>query len=668
MLDKAFRLAYFILGERTAAIYLALTAADKLKIASVIQGRRLYYAPTGRLSHRAARTKVSLSRQHLLQRLVITEAEPFERLIEGREGAVTRDDMIVRFVKHLVAVSTRRNSFYVALGACRVLHNYTTAETGEIYNLVLQDPDRGRDDYYYRSRKKCLLREMKERFGGSLKIARGHRGEERFQPDEDSGRYAWLVRECLRRFTPWESSCVLPAGLDPTKDIVAPLQFRGEDPDGEHEIELNRIHTLLHPECFERAVATLGLDAPESRLELPRFFTAAVDGGWGAPGERLSPQPLSGGELDAMRGQLERNDLRRRRASGAAFSVLVDGDELAWFEAGQARGVEVFAGEESELVEVRSVEADEEIPLALHHIVRRGGEIAPGSASVRLGVGRTLSFEVKPEAESSADAGGAYIGVAYRAGALGQFSSMVRQLGARAAEGGSPRPDDRRTAFWKVVAACLLAALCVAGLLIYSRSGVEPHADQTIAKREETGPHGARPAATSPSPPPATPPGREGAPASGAVATRPEPRPRKPRRGPPATPGSVVGAGLTRGLEARADAARLVAVRRVYVDALGGGAGGMRVRETLIARLRSSGRFEVVEARDEADAVFKGSVGRAGAGGVSLALRLVNAEGRVIWSAASGRRGRVRPGTESAVAEGAARVLLSDLRRIEGER
>ena len=41
----------------------------------------------------------------------------------------------------MVRITARRNSFYVTLGLSRLLYNYSTAETMELYNLIIQDPD-----------------------------------------------------------------------------------------------------------------------------------------------------------------------------------------------------------------------------------------------------------------------------------------------------------------------------------------------------------------------------------------------------------------------------------------------------------------------------------------------------------------------------------------------
>jgi hypothetical protein len=97
-----------------------------------------------------------------------------------------QSDLVVFFIKHLVRITTRRNSFYVTLGLSRLLYNYTTAETMDLYNLVIQDPERVHDDYYYRSRKGLLLKELKERFGELVEVAKGVRGEQRWRPAADS--------------------------------------------------------------------------------------------------------------------------------------------------------------------------------------------------------------------------------------------------------------------------------------------------------------------------------------------------------------------------------------------------------------------------------------------------------------------------------------------------
>ena len=133
MLNKAFALAYFIHGDRRIALRITTEAMAKLEVATTAQYKRLYYRPTGRSSHQqgdAKRSKVSFSDLHLLQRLVYIESEQHEKQKEqaGDSVSINEEDMIIHFIKHLVKITLRRNSFYVALGLSRLLHNYSTPE------------------------------------------------------------------------------------------------------------------------------------------------------------------------------------------------------------------------------------------------------------------------------------------------------------------------------------------------------------------------------------------------------------------------------------------------------------------------------------------------------------------------------------------------------------
>src|SRR5215475_5352009 len=268
---RAFQLAYFIHGDKETALKIVTEAFAKLEVAAAAQDKRLYYTPTGRAARAERfRTKVSVGELHLLQRLVYVESEPYERRAEQSPDGESPDeeDMLIHFIKHLVRITVRRNSFYVTLGLSRLLHNYSTAEAMEMYNVLVQDPGRVRDDYYYRSRKGRLMKELKERFGDRLRVTRGARGEERFQTDDTPGRHAELARECLQEFTPWSTECAIPAGLDPLVEVIRNLAFDGSDPDREHAIEVNRFHAALHPDCFARLAAGLKFAAPDGRRRL----------------------------------------------------------------------------------------------------------------------------------------------------------------------------------------------------------------------------------------------------------------------------------------------------------------------------------------------------------------------------------------------------------------
>ena len=158
MLNEAFLLSYFIHGQKETAVRIVLGAMSKLDVATTAQSKRLYYKPAGRSLLRRSngfRTKVTFSDLHLLQRLIYIESEPYEKLKEQASTAIRKEDLLIHFIKHLVRVTLKRNSFYVTLGISRLLYNYTTTETMGIYNVVVQDPERVKDDYYYAHVKEC---------------------------------------------------------------------------------------------------------------------------------------------------------------------------------------------------------------------------------------------------------------------------------------------------------------------------------------------------------------------------------------------------------------------------------------------------------------------------------------------------------------------------------
>ncbi|MDQ3088256.1 MAG: hypothetical protein M3Q78_06615 [Acidobacteriota bacterium] len=251
-LNKAFKLAFFIHGRRDIAKQIAASAMNKLETASNAQFKRYYYTPTGRAeTSRATRSRVSLNDLQLLQRLVFVESENFEKANETAK-TTSEKNLLVYFIKHLVRISLKRNSFYVTLGISRILHNYGTNDAMEIYNIVVQDPDRVHDDYYYRSRKGVLMKELKARFGELLEVVKVNRGEERFNHQTSAENLAETAKDCLQLFTPWNSSCAIPEKFNPFNDTIAPFHFDKQNPDAEHCIEVNRIHAALHPQCFSR--------------------------------------------------------------------------------------------------------------------------------------------------------------------------------------------------------------------------------------------------------------------------------------------------------------------------------------------------------------------------------------------------------------------------------
>jgi hypothetical protein len=651
LLNEAFELAYFILGDRAASIYVAMAAVDKLKAASTVQGRRQYYTPTGRSSYPATRTKVNLSEIHLLQRLIYVESELFERLLEEQQDFLHHEDLIIRYVKHLVRITTRHNSFYVALGLCRLLYNYTTSETAEIYNIVLQDPVRMRDDHYYRSRKKRLMEQMKDRFGVLIRTQRGFRREERFQTEESSVEFANLIKECLVRFMPWQSACVLPNDFDPKRNLVPQLLFEGTEPDKEHEIELNRIHTLTHPACLGRLTTALGIDPPERRLEVPHFFIPADRPP--LAGDRFNPSKLTEGELNAIRRYLDKNSFHRRTFAGAELVCLIDQQRTAVFEPRQTPSVTFDVEAGAELLEVRVRVDEEEVPVALWPLDRNEALFGRMTSTAVLETGQKLTFRIDPPTYDSNGPPTARMTISYevvpsREGIL----SIVR--GLRMWQDGLK--SSVRQGFIKPAVAVLLVAVFGAGLWSYfhlRKSKVaQPLPIQSAAQNQQEN--------SRPSPPTSTAPSSESTQHSARL-TKPIKNPTRPRR--LSEYNATESLEETRGKPLRPQSITLAAVKRVFVDPLGEDQFSRQLRESLLNGLQSSNHFTVTTNRKEANAVFQGSVTTSSNQMSSIVrLELVDVSGQVIWSFSENGR------EFSTVPDVSRRILKALLRDVQSSR
>jgi hypothetical protein len=390
-LDRAFRLAFFLHGNRETAKKIALLAMNKLETASNAQFKRFYYTPTGRAENsRAARSRVSLNDLQLLQRLVFVESENFEK---ENEEVRTEKELLKFFIKHLVRIALKRNSFYVTLGVSRILHNYATNDAMEIYNIVVQDPERVHDDYYYRSRKGLLMKELKARFGDLLKTVKVNRGEERFTSKNDETSTE-IARESLKTFMPWASECAIPENFDPFADIIKPFYFDKKDPDEEHHIEIRRIHAALHPDCFSRLTDALNLPKPEEKLEIPKFMTA--ENYIANDDDFTNPPHLEADELQQIKDVLAAQAESRRAFAANLLRVVVDGESRAEINLIETPKVDFNLGNEAELIEIRAFENGEDLILATYLL--NFGDLEKGNflQEFVLENGQKISFDLKP--------------------------------------------------------------------------------------------------------------------------------------------------------------------------------------------------------------------------------------------------------------------------------
>lgn len=647
MLNQAFRLAHFICPERQTAIRIATAAAAKLDVAAASQDRRLYYSPTG---IGKSRRKVFFDQSHLLQRLVYVESEQYEVQQEklGHPATISEEIMIIRFIKHLARITLKRNSFYVTLGFSRLLFNYTTPETMAIYDVVVQDPDRMRDDYYYRRCKKRLLEELKDRFGQSLKVRRVQYGEERFVSHDDPSRYVRLVRECLAMFTPWDTICCVPDGFDPRTKELPRLTFHGENPDGERHVEVDRIHTVLHPDCYGRLLAALRLEPADNRLTAPKF-ALAQNGDSQTPNRHDPPSNLSGDELNAIKGELARQSERRKKVRAALVRVLVDGEERVRLTLGSSEPVIFEVDANAELIEVRADDAKGEVLLATHLISYADLERADKAftSTIILEGGQEISFALRPLRDDSGDVRGASVEVAYREQSLWSLIKSWTLVSAQLS--GAPLfPDWAKIRSSAPLIAGLASIVAVtASLFLFQTRDRSPDL-ATISGGQTPMP---APTAIAPAPSPAA-----GAPMAGNVEAGigdekafQEPELRSPK--------------LRSGVSA---VKSLLEVKRAILIVDGDQKYQQPMRDALVRSLQSQDRINVTASVREADAALKITVERKEDGeSPDYTARVVNKNGQMLWPRQSDGLGARYHGDVEEAAEKIVSDLINEITNLE---
>jgi hypothetical protein len=660
-LNRAFLLAHFIIGNKQHAVRVVSQAMAKLEVAASAQGKRLYYKAAERSRGPLPfRTKVTFSELHLLQRLIYIEAEPYEREKEQEDSgaAVRTEDLIVHFIKHLARITSRRNSFYVTLGLSRLLYSYTTAETMAIYNVVVQDPERVKDDYYYRSRKGVLLREMKDRFGDLIRVGHAQRGEERFESDSNSGKFVELVRECLSFFTPWMTSCSVPASINPIAAGIPPLSSSADT--SEHEVELNRIHAVFHPDCYQHLTQALRLESPEDRLEIPQFYLSNENKN-GGEAVRTPKVGLDEEDLAAIKDDLSDLAKRRKKASAGFLQFLLDGAECARLDLKKASHVRFNVDSSNELLEIRSTDQTGDLLLASHLFsFDKQDQPEPIESSIVLEGRQKISINIVPLRNAS----GLTVDIGYKeTNPIKAGSRAVRGILANAGFGLAEHSLSR---ILIPVSAVILLLVGTIAVVTYLQRRTTSLDSQSVAKLSDT--QSSTPTTTD------TPKPKETIAVEQTGSRSGETQAVGKSSGSPTVPSaansrrpsvdtsaeSISGEEeITRSVTRTEPGVMLREVKSIYVESADETASSRALRNLLVVKLSETNRFTLSQKRDDADAILKvRATSNAESSPSAFGVQLINARGKVIWPLKG--KGYSAPTVEE-VGSQIVRDLLADL-------
>jgi hypothetical protein len=411
LLEKGFQLAYFLFPDRAIAVQILRNAMSKLSAQRSREERRAYW----RDKHMKRKiTRVVRNDGDLLQWLIYCESDYYEKQQE-LAGQQTERDMVIRYIKHLVQVTTAMSSFYVSVGLQRLLRDYSTSEAQQGYEC-LADHYPGAEEY--RRIKGVLMKGLEARFPALLKTGRSNHGELRFETYNSQDDWADVVDDCLRAFTPWSTApvCSRVVNLSSGKSPVL-MQLFGHPRQTAHGdvIDAYRSHMFIDPGCYHWLTQRLRLDPPWKRLAVPRFYLRVKNGENDPPGgSHVTTSRLRQEERKEILDQLAEETLQRKQITGTFLAVMADGRELAGIDINSQKTQRCEIPEGTQFLEVWTEDLDKRVLLATHWIeYTQWNGIANATAVMALGKGGELLLELVPERATDAT-GGASILLTYR--------------------------------------------------------------------------------------------------------------------------------------------------------------------------------------------------------------------------------------------------------------
>jgi hypothetical protein len=407
LMERGFQLAYFIFPDRAAAVQILRNAMRKLKVQRSREKKRTYWRDK---NMKRKITRTVRNDGDAMQWLIYCESTHYEKQQE-LAGLSTERDLVVRYIKHLVQMTTSMSSFYVNVGLQRLLHNYNTSDAQRAYECLTEHYPGAEE---YRRIKGVLMKHLVARFP-TLQTCRLNHGELRFEAFDAQEEWADLVNDCLGFFTPWSTSqtCARVTRLGSGPGSLS-VQLFGHDHLGTHGdvIEASRCHMFIDPLCYGWLSERLGLDSPHERLALPRFYLNSGTADKHQPGgSQVKISSLTREERKEILDQLAEEKLQRQQGTGRSLAVVVDGAEYARVDDLDDVGTQRCEIQEgAKLVEIWMQDRNARCLLATHWIeYTQWDGIAETTAEVALGNGRKLLLELVPASHANENAGGASI-------------------------------------------------------------------------------------------------------------------------------------------------------------------------------------------------------------------------------------------------------------------
>lgn len=404
-----FQLSYFLLADSRDARSVLYQATSRLYVTALTQKKRQAKRPK-----KDVHKKLILTPRQLLQYLTYLCAEPYEGMQEQEYRAgkrtLTVEDMIVRYVKHLMLLYLEHNSFYATVGQSCILFDLGTSQAERLYEVLVQGSPAHLDtkgDYSVRDAKREIRQRLGRRFEGFLTSSEGLRGEQHFVTMADAGSHFRFVKRSLHRLQTVEedgerwSRWHLPARFDLMAYDLVELQYdeRNADPRAEQSAELRRLHAVTHPCCWARLLRASCHNYSRRRVVLPEFNLnndEAMD--HIPPCDRQNPPELTAVEIKGLTDMLKGEARRRKGLFASQLAVAVDGSPRCSWDVCSNSLFEVRVEAGARVLEVSAQDAEGELVLAQYLLALDGGSNreAGEPAAITLESGQEFTFTRSP--------------------------------------------------------------------------------------------------------------------------------------------------------------------------------------------------------------------------------------------------------------------------------
>jgi hypothetical protein len=486
---------------------------------------------------------------------------------------------------------------------------------------------------------------------------------------------------------------LVPAGINPITDGIPRFSYKSSQE--EDRIEMDRLHAVIHPDCYNRLIEDLGFTLPEQRLEVPRFFLRNIMNNTAGPSgdQRRHSPSLSEAELSSIKAKLQEDAAQRKKASaGLRLRVVVDGVERATLDLSQQRSALFALASTAELIEVRSQDMrGGDLLLATHLLspAEPDEAIKRSDASIVLEGGQRLTFAISPTESHD----GAVVAVTYReTNPFKAAAAFLTRLTQTASVGLMSHRSWHERKILTLTLECAVLALGAAVLISYAvkwrpsarqpllttnEQVSQPASEDTRASPTATQTGGAVSTLNNSSAEQANHSStqvaearqpresNENSSASQEIARNDKPQ-QRPLVQPQVVPEEAV---TTRSITPATTVTSLAGVKKIYIEVLGDGLLSKNVHELLRVASNSSGRLTLAQNRDEADALLKVSVAGGSAAETEhliIVTQLINARGEVIWPHTN-TSGKYQ-GSAANVADSLMKDLLNSIRQAERQR